>query len=182
LTAPSPLSRVLIACLAAVLVSSCATPPGSGQNVATEERAHAEPAGALNADVRQATIHQTICVPGWTATVRPSTSYTNGVKLKLLREQGLAPSDAFRYELDHYVPLELGGHPRDLRNLWLQLWDGEWGAKTKDRLEVKMKTLVCSGRLTLASAQEAVRVNWRSAYRLHVGRPPLADGSDDRDD
>lgn len=165
-----------------MLLSSCATPPGSGQNVATEERARAEPVGALNADVSQATIHQTICVPGWTATVRPSTSYTNGVKLKLMREQGLASSDAFRYELDHYVPLALGGHPRNPRNLWLQLWDGEWGARTKDRLEVKMKTLVCAGHLTLESAQGAVRANWRAAYRLYVGRPSLADPVDDHVD
>ena len=147
LSAFSPFSRVLITCLAALLVSSCATPPGSGRNLVTAVRARAEPFGALNADVSQATIHKTICVPGWTATVRPSTSYTNGVKLKLMREQGLAASEAFRYELDHYVPLALGGHPRDPRNLWLQLWDGEWGARTKDRLEVKMKTLVCAGHL-----------------------------------
>jgi len=182
LSAFSPFSRVLIACLTALLVSSCATPPGSGQNVATEERARTEPFGALNADVSQATIHQTICVPGWTTTVRPSSSYTNGFKLKLMREQGLALSDAFRYELDHYVPLALGRHPRDLRNLWLQFWDGEWGAKTKDRLEVKMKSLVCSGRMTLESAQEAVWMNWRAAYRLYVGRPAPADGVEDRVD
>ena len=166
----------------ALMVSSCATPPSSGQKVVTEEGAHAEPASALNADVSQATIRQTICVPGWTATVRPSTSYTNGVKLKLMREQGLAAAEAFRYELDHYVPLALGGHPRDPRNLWLQRWDGEWGARTKDRLEVRMKSLVCSGRLTLDSAQEAVRVNWRAAYRLYVGRPAPADGVEDRVD
>ena len=45
-----------------------------------------------------------------------------------------------------------------------------------------MKTLVCSGRLTLNSAQEAVRVNWRAAYRLYVGRPSPAVGSEDRVD
>jgi hypothetical protein len=44
--------------------------------------------------VTQANIHQTICVPGWAATVRPSTSFTNGVKAKLLREQGLPQADA----------------------------------------------------------------------------------------
>lgn len=182
MTSLSHISRVLIAFLAALLVSSCATTPGSDQNVTTEEHAHAEPAGALNADVSQTSIQQTICVPGWTASVRPSTSYTNGVKLKLMREQGVAPSVAFRYELDHYVPLALGSHPRDPRNLWLQPWVGEWGARTKDRLEVKMKTLVCSDRLTLESAQEAVRVNWRIAYRLYVGRPASAGGPEEHVD
>lgn len=43
----------------------------------------------LNADVTQETIQQTICVPSYTATVRPSTNYTNGVKFKLMREQGV---------------------------------------------------------------------------------------------
>ena len=41
---------------------------------------------ALNLDVTQASIANTICVPGYTKSVRPSTAYTNGVKLKLLRE------------------------------------------------------------------------------------------------
>lgn len=35
---------------------------------------------ALNPDVTQNRIAQTICVPGYTKTVRPSTTYTNGVK------------------------------------------------------------------------------------------------------
>jgi len=45
-----------------------------------------------------------------------------------------------------------------------------------------MKTLICSGRLTLESAQKAGRVNWRVAYRLNVGRPLLAIGSEDHVD
>jgi hypothetical protein len=87
------------------------------------------PRGAINDDVTQANIQQTICVPGWTATVvRPSTSYTNGLRAKLLRDQGLPQVDAAKYELDHLIPLALGGHPRKPENLWLQPWDGEWGA------------------------------------------------------
>src|SRR5689334_11646794 len=35
-----------------------------------------EPPGALFADVTQATVTTTTCVPGWTATVRPSPSFT----------------------------------------------------------------------------------------------------------
>ena len=70
-----------------------------------------EPTGALFAGVTQASISTTICKPGWTATVRPSTSFTQGVKLKFLREAGLDPDRAADYELDHFVPLALGGHP-----------------------------------------------------------------------
>ena len=65
----------------------------------------------LNPDVTEDTIRQTICVPGYTKTVRPSSNYTSGVKAKLLREAGLDESLMPDYELDHIVPLELGGHP-----------------------------------------------------------------------
>ena len=81
-----------------------------------------------NPDVTQETIGQTICVSGYTKTVRPSTSYTKGVKLKLLREAGIDESFAGQYELDHIIPLAVGGHPRKLSNLTLQPWYGEKGA------------------------------------------------------
>src|SRR5262249_9192536 len=38
--------------------------------------------GATNPDVTQSTIGQTICVSGWTQTVRPPTSYTNPLKVQ----------------------------------------------------------------------------------------------------
>lgn len=50
------------------------------------------PVDALNPEVRQETLQQTTCVPGCAASVTPSTSYTNGVKAKLLREQSLRVS------------------------------------------------------------------------------------------
>lgn len=127
------------------------------------------PPGGLNPDVTQATIGQTICVAGWTATVRPSSTYANGVKAKLLREHGLQPSDADRFELDHLVPLALGGHPRRLENLWLQPWAGEWSARRKDQLEVCLKNMVCSGVLPLAEAQRAIAADWSAAWSKLVG-------------
>lgn len=129
----------------------------------------APPAGALNPDVTQATIMQSICMPGWTATVRPSSTYTNGVKAKLLREHGLQPSDADRFELDHLVPLALGGHPRRIENLWLQPWAGEWSARRKDQLELRLKALVCSGALPLAEARRVIAADWRAAWSKYVG-------------
>jgi hypothetical protein len=95
--------------------------------------AGAEP--SLNHDVTPETIASTICVSSYTAMVRPATVYTNGVKLKLLHASGQDPSAASAYELDHIVPLALGGHPRALDNLQLQPWPE---ARRKDRLEVKL--------------------------------------------
>ncbi len=121
--------------------------------------------GALNPDVSQGTIAQTICVPGYTKSVRPATSYTNGVKVLLLKRAGLDPSTASDYELDHVIPLALGGHPRNTDNLQLQPWEV---AKRKDRIEVKLQCLVCSGQLTLNRAQVEILEDWQAAYHRYA--------------
>lgn len=81
-----------------------------------------EPPGAFMAEVTQANIGATICVSGWTATVRPSTSFIQTLKRLMVSRAGLDPADAFKYELDHFVPLALGGHPRSEDNLWHEGW------------------------------------------------------------
>jgi hypothetical protein len=88
--------------------------------------------------------------------------------MKLLREQGLPQSNAPKFELDHLIPLALGGHPRKPENLWLQPWDGEWGARFKDRLEVKRKTMVCAGKFTLERARQAIAMDWIAALNMYV--------------
>lgn len=130
----------------------------------------------LDPDVRQATIARTICMPGYTKSVRPSTVYTSGVKRRLLREAGVDASHAGDYELDHVVPLALGGHPRSLENLRLQPWEGSAGAKRKDRIEVKMQCLVCAGRLPLASAQQAIYADWQDAEHRYASMKCAARG------
>ncbi len=129
------------------------------------------PAAVLNPDVRPETIHQTICVAGYAASVRPATSFTNGVKAKLMREAGIPLADTGLYELDHRVALAVGGHPRSLFNLQLQHWGGDDGAKRKDVLERRVQLLVCSGRLALKDAQAALYFNWQAAYSKYVGKP-----------
>jgi hypothetical protein len=52
--------------------------------------------------------------------------------------EGIDESWASELELDHIVPLALGGLPRKLSNLELQPWAGEHGATRKDALEVRM--------------------------------------------
>jgi hypothetical protein len=66
--------------------------------------------------VTQANIDQTICVSGYTTTVRPPESVTEAVKVRAMAAYGLAGLGS--YELDHLIPLELGGAPADIRNLW----------------------------------------------------------------
>jgi hypothetical protein len=105
--------------------------------------------GVLNPDVTQATIGATICVRGWTRTVRPPTSYTNELKVKQMREYGVGGSLS-DYQEDHLISLELGGHPTDPRNLWPEPYPR---ASEVDSIENELNTKVCSGDLSLESAQ-----------------------------
>jgi hypothetical protein len=105
--------------------------------------------GVLNPDVRQETIGQTICVEGWTHTVRPSTDYTSELKISQMREYGLTGSPA-GYQEDHLISLELGGHPTDPRNLWPE---PRPHAEEVDRIENELNRQVCSGRITLTEGQ-----------------------------
>ena len=156
------------------LMTGCGSLPPPAEPAASPAQAALQfvPVEALNADVRQATIQQTICVSGYTASVRPSTAYTNRVKLKLLRERGLPASAVSEFELDHRIPLALGGHPRSPQNSMLQPWEGNDGAKVKDRLERRLQRLVCSGKLLLDDARRAIYVDWQSAYRTYVETAP----------
>jgi hypothetical protein len=105
--------------------------------------------GVLTADVTQANINATICVQGWTKTIRPPTSYTNALKRKQMREYGVggSPSD---YQEDHLISLELGGHPTDPRNLWPEPYPR---ASEVDSIENDLNAKVCAGELSLDDAQ-----------------------------
>jgi hypothetical protein len=120
-------------------------------------------AQTTNPEVTQDNIRETICTSGWTKTVRPRQAYTDKIKRDLLADFG---GDAKDYELDHVIPLAVGGHPTDPLNLALQeAWDGEDGAKAKDVVETRVKRLVCVGRITLAQGQQCFIDGWKACPR-----------------
>jgi hypothetical protein len=106
--------------------------------------------GVLNPDVTQETINATICVKGWTKTIRPPTSFTNELKQKQMREYGVTGSMS-DYQEDHLISLELGGHPTDPRNLWPEPYPR---ASEVDAIENDLNDKVCSGDLSLEEAQQ----------------------------
>jgi len=106
--------------------------------------------GVLNPDVTQANIRSTVCRHGWTDTVRPPTSYTNDLKRRQMRQYGETGSLS-DYQEDHLISLELGGSPTDPRNLWPEPYPR---ATAVDQMENELNVEVCSGRLTLAQAQQ----------------------------
>lgn len=115
----------------------------------------------LNPAVTQENIHQTICVAGWTKQVRPGVAYTNYVKRQYMLTAGIPLEKIGDYELDHIVPLEVGGHPYSYANLQLQPWVGPDGARAKDVVETWLKRQVCAGRVTLEKAQQCVYAHWQ---------------------
>lgn len=120
--------------------------------------------GATSPAVTQASISATICVSGYTAGIRPPTSVTGPEKAGLLLAYSFT-GDAKTTELDHLVPLELGGDPGDIRNLWPEPND-RTGAKSvqngKDVVENRAKAAVCAGTMTLAHAQQGIASDWVS--------------------
>ena len=119
---------------------------------AAQERAPVP--GEVDTHVTQSTIRTTMCEPGYTAKVRPPRKVTDAIKRRLVN--GL-PGSSQDYELDHLIPLGLGGHPTSANNLWLQAWQE---AASKDRDELRLHREVCTGRMTLEQAQHDMLATW----------------------
>lgn len=130
--------------------------------------------GLVNPEVTQANIGSTICVSGWTRTVRPRVSYTNALKYSQLHSGYNLDGDMNmkNYEEDHIVPLEVGGHPSDPKNLFPEPRNIRYGAYLKDKLENRMHRLVCTGQLTLRKAQAVFLTNWQKGYEKYMGNLP----------
>lgn len=141
---------VVLAVVAVAIVVVALAPRGGGgagsHGIVADPR---RTPGALNPDVTQQNIRSTICRHGWTATIRPPTSYTNALKQKQMRAYGETGSLS-DYQEDHFISLELGGDPADPRNLWPEPYPR---AAQMDQQENELNAEVCSGRLTLAQGQ-----------------------------
>jgi hypothetical protein len=118
--------------------------------------------GAINPAVTEANLATTICKRGWATSVRPPTSYTTPLKRRLMSAYGDTGALSGS-ELDHLVPLELGGAPSDVRNLW-----PEPGASPnpKDAIENYLNHAVCSHKITLPVAQSAIALDWTKAEQV----------------
>jgi len=119
--------------------------------------------GLVDPRVTQENIHSTICVSGYTKTVRPSTRYTDALKFQQIKAYGYSDTALADYEEDHLIPLELGGHPTDPKNLWPEPRSGAHTASAKDGIESSLHSRVCRGLITLAAAQIAIATNWEAA-------------------
>lgn len=128
--------------------------------------------GAASAAVRQDNIHSTICMTGYTASVRAPEAETARVKTTAMRSYNQPVPGRTTTELDHQVPLELGGS-NDVKNLWPEPSDIPNGGyrNTKDSVERSLHSAVCAThpRITLVQAQNAINDDWTTALAvLHL--------------
>ncbi len=125
--------------------------------------------GAIDPAVTQDNIGSTICVSGYTKTVRPPVSVTEPIKVERMQAYGFTdfPSN---YELDHLIPLELGGAPADIRNLWPEPYYTNPNSYDKDKFENYLHDQVCSGSMDLKIAQNEIATNWVK-YWDDAGKP-----------
>ena len=148
--------------------------------------------GWPNPDITQDKIAQNICSKTWsTSSIRPTEEYTTKLKLQQMKDLGLTGTAA-DYEEDHFISLEIGGHPTDPRNLWPELWNikagnNDYGAHTKDFVEDFLHDEVCfsvpnhkvssekyraTASVTLAKAQEIITRDWYACFqKMQAGQP-----------
>jgi len=93
-------------------------------------------------------------------------------KFRVEREYGMpAASYGYTIEIDHIVPLELGGS-NAIANLFPEPGSGVASYHDKDALENRAKAAVCAGRLSLHAARRGFATNWEALYRRLFGHAP----------
>jgi hypothetical protein len=168
--AMASLALVLAACGASPSPTQSGNAPSTpAQAVSTRLPGEPDPAltpGVTNPAVIQANIATTICKSGWTATIRPPVSYTNGLKSSQMAAYDYADKTPALYEEDHLISLELGGNPTDPGNLWPEPYTAalangtDTGAHVKDHFENQLRAKVCAGTMPLATAQAQIGDHW----------------------
>jgi hypothetical protein len=89
---------------------------------------------------------------------------------QIMLEYGLRPGPHPDFEMDHLIPLGIGGSDDD-HSLWPEprrTIEPVWNAEAKDRLDWKLRELVCDGSLDVRVAQQAIRYDWTETHRKYV--------------
>lgn len=130
--------------------------------------------GLTNPDVTPDTLDSTICKRGYTKTIRPPQEYTYAIKKERIHALGYAEKRLRFYQLDHTIPLQLGGHPSDPRNLFPIPWkvEGGWSVLAKDDLGDALKVMVCRRLIPLDQAQREISGDWIAAYKKYIAESP----------
>lgn len=188
------MKRTVAICLLAIAAAGCATPSAQvapstsaagptttirpAVTVTPRPRSPdgiAKPNARLSPGATLAVTAAQVCVGGYARSVR---SVSDAEKNAVFAEYGITTHAPDSYEVDHLISLELGGS-NDIRNLWPEPYAGTGGARSKDVIENELHADVCSGRISLASAQAEI-VRWWTlpgASRSPPGSVPVTSPS-----
>lgn len=87
---------------------------------------------------------------------------SEAVKKAVCREYHVSPCPVEgKMEIDHLVPLELGGADVQ-QNLWVQFAPD---FREKDKLENSLHRQVCAGKLLIVYAQNCIRKDWAACQK-----------------
>ena len=107
-----------------------------------------------------ATVEQ-ICTPCYSKSVR---NVPTSVKNQVYAEYGITSHKFGEYEVDHLIPLEIGGS-NDISNLFPEAANPRPGFHEKDMVENYLHDQVCKGKIDLRVAQEQIAANWLDIYK-----------------
>jgi hypothetical protein len=97
-----------------------------------------------------------ISAPGYSKKVRHVTAE---MRREVFREYGIGHYNPGDYEVDHLIPLSLGGS-NSIKNLWPESYRTTLNAHVKDRLEDRLHALVVRGSVDLKTAQKEISEDW----------------------
>lgn len=128
--------------------------------------------GATDPEVTADNIQESICKQkpiSWSQAHLPPASWLEDMEKQQIEQYHYSDTSPKHYHEDHLIPLSLGGHPTDIRNIWPQPLVAKWSARRKDYLEEVISRKVCKGEMTLNEAQDLFRTNWIDAYKKYIG-------------
>ena len=70
-------------------------------------------------------------------------------------------------EVDHRISLTVGG-TNVIHNLIIQPYFGSCNAHDKDKLEVRLHSLICKNKINVSAAQDFLYNNWQDAYKMYI--------------
>lgn len=101
-----------------------------------------------------------VCISGYLQSVR---DVSESLKNQVYAEYGISSHSPGQYEIDHFIPLELGGS-NDIKNLFPEAAKPVPGFHEKDKVENYLHDQVCNGNISLQLAQDLIRDNWLKVY------------------
>jgi hypothetical protein len=104
-----------------------------------------------------------VCAADFEASVKPMAKWQRD---QALERYGKRPED-FTGELDHLIPISLGG-TNDPENLWPLPANKDMGPAEKKALDQKLHQMVCDKTIKLKDAQDAIKKDWVKAYDQYV--------------